>query len=353
MKTQIMSLLILASFGCKDDESPTGSEPSRFDEWLIDRASVFDGGPGKDGIPAIDEPNFELTSSAVHDYLTEDDLVLGIKMGDDVRAYPHDILDWHEIVNDAVDDQSVAITYCPLTGTGIGWERSVAGNVTTFGVSGLLFNSNLIAYDRATDSNWSQMKSLSVNGPNIATNAAQFQIIETTWGTWKRYYPESNVLTTNTGYSRSYGNYPYRNYKESERLIFPIDHEDNRLHAKERVLGVKLDEEIKVYPISTFDGGKIIIDDQSGSNLVVIGNLEENWITVFENPSLNGQSLELVLVNNPPAIVKDQFGNEWDMFGKAITGSDAGSVLKVPRSFVGYWFAWATFYPDLVLYEQD
>jgi len=150
-------------------------------------------------------------------------LVIGFAQGDDARAYPHFILDWHEIVNDRVGDIHIAVTYCPLTGTGIGWEREINGSVTTFGVSGLLFNSNLIPYDRNTDSNWSQIRLDCVNGDLIGTEAETHVLVETTW---KTMYPKTLVMSMNTGYNRSYGNYPYGNYRTAREIhgMFSVKH---------------------------------------------------------------------------------------------------------------------------------
>ena len=170
-------VLLTLIFSCDNGDGPgtfsgggTGIGPGNGtipgnSTWSIPSNQVFDGGPGKDGIPALVNP--AMVSSVQANYLTDNDLVIGFKVGDDVRAYPHQILDWHEIINDVVGEQPLAITYCPLTGTGIGWNRVISGNTTTFGVSGLLFNTNLIPYDRSTDSNWSQMKLECVNGQLI------------------------------------------------------------------------------------------------------------------------------------------------------------------------------------------
>ena len=132
--------------------------------WLIPVGEVFDGGPGKDGIPALSNP--QLVASSEVSFLGDGDLVIGVVIGGVARAYPHVILDWHEIINDQVGGEAYSLTYCPLTGSGIGWDRALSANATTFGVSGKLYNSNLIPYDRETDSYWSQMKLQCVFGPN-------------------------------------------------------------------------------------------------------------------------------------------------------------------------------------------
>ena len=168
-------------------------------------------------------------------------MVLIIKVGDVVKAYPHPILDWHEIVNDDIQGKKLAITYCPLTGTGIAWNRMLEGSETTFGVSGLLYNTNLMPYDRLTNSTWSQQRLDCVNGQLRGQTAETYTLVETTFETMKKFYPKGLVLNTETGFNRSYGRYPYGDYKiNDERLVFPISKEDRRLDLKERTLGVLL-----------------------------------------------------------------------------------------------------------------
>ena len=179
-----------------DDNTSNGGQ----DSWIIPEDEIYDGGPGKDGIPSIDDPKFISVDQV--DFLNNNDLVLGVKNGENIKVYPHSILNWHEITNDKVGDTHIAVTYCPLTGTGVGWNRKINGESTTFGVSGLLYNSNLIPYDRKTESHWSQMLSKSVEGELVTTEAETFQLVETTWKTWKTWknmYPGAKVLSTKTG----------------------------------------------------------------------------------------------------------------------------------------------------------
>src|SRR3990172_4124896 len=154
----ILLASILFTYGCDELNSDSTEVPG---DWLIPKDQIFDGGPGKDGIPALTNPQF--ASALSTSYLNNNDLVLIIKIGGEIRIYPHPILDWHEIINDDISGTKFTLTYCPLTGSGIAWNRVINGKETTFGVSGLLYNSNLIPYDRASNSNWSQMKMLSVN----------------------------------------------------------------------------------------------------------------------------------------------------------------------------------------------
>lgn len=329
-----------------------GGGSGLFGDWIIPVDEVRDGGPGKDGIPALSDPSFLEASQSI--YLDDNDLVIGYKRGDDVRAYPHRILDWHEIVNDVVDDFPVAITYCPLTGSAIGWVRSVDGQTTTFGVSGLLYNTNLIPYDRATDSNWSQMRLECVNGSLIGDKIETFPLVETTWKTWKEMYPATKVLSNFTGFNRNYGLYPYGDYRtNNNNLLFRVNPDDNRLPRKDRVMGVIVNEEAKVYEFSKLRSEIIAINDVfNGEEIVVAGSKELNFMIVFNRSLEDGTVLEFEPVQNAGAVVlKDNEGNTWDVFGEAIDGNRAGTKLSPTSSFVGFWMAWGAFYPGAEIYE--
>lgn len=327
----------------------TGSSDGSGD-WLIPLSQVLDGGPGKDGIPALNNPRTSTVNGANLSFLNDEDLVLGLKQKGEYRAYPHAILDWHEIINDDFNDMDVAVTYCPLTGTGIGWSRNIDGKVTTFGVSGLLYNSNLIPYDRATDSYWSQQLNKCVHGEHIGTIPDLIPLVETTWATWKKMYPETLVVSSNTGYPRDYTVYPYRDYKTSDHLIFPIEVEDDRLHPKERILGVLLNDEAKVFRFEDFEQPSLITDVFNSRKLIIIGSQPDNFMVAFEHPEQNaGFSL---ISNQLPLIMQDENGNEYDIFGEVINGPDQGLRLIVPESYIGYWFSFGTFYPAPVIHNQ-
>ncbi len=340
----LISIPLIFSYCKKDDPVSNG-------DWLIPSNEVFDGGPGKDGIPSVDNPQF--ASSDAIDYMNDDDLILAIQVGDEVRGYTHPVLDWHEIVNDEVNGLPIAITYCPLTGTGIGWERTINGKETTFGVSGLLYNSNLIPYDRESDSNWSQMANECVNGDLINTPINTYLLVEMSWATWKEMYPDADVITTNTGTNRTYGNYPYGSYRTSNSLNFPVDIDDDRLHRKERVLGVIINGKAVAYQFEKFSGDnlQLVNDNFEGKDLVIVGSEEKNFLVAFER-ELDGTVLTFdVLQNELPAILEDQDGNKYDIFGKRIEGVDIGKTLATPTNYIGYWFSWGAFYPDTKIYE--
>jgi len=319
--------------------------------WLIPVDEIFDGGPGKDGIPALENPEMITVSQA--SYLDDIDLVIGFKVGNDVRAYSHKVLDWHEIINDEIGTLKVAITYCPLTGTAIGWDRVINGTETTFGVSGLLYNSNLIPYDRATDSNWSQMLLQSVNGNLIETTIITHMVVETTWGNWKEMFPDTRVNSTNTGFNRNYFRFPYGDYRTNDNtLLFPFFPIDRRLGTKERVHGVIIDKIAKVYPISSFGDNVTIIEDSfQGRNLIVVGSKTRNFAVSFLDPGGIASQLQPVQ-DNGSIILRDGSGNEWNVFGEVVAGSQTGQKLLPTQSYIGYWFSWGAFYPGAEIYGQ-
>ncbi|MEN8203562.1 MAG: DUF3179 domain-containing protein [Bacteroidota bacterium] len=356
MKTiRILGILGLALILQACDDEPSGldnsSASNKDDSWSIPRNLVFDGGPGKDGIPALTNPEFIPGLEA--DYLSDDDLVLGFVAGDEARAYPHKILDWHEIINDQIGEVYISVTYCPLTGTGIGWNRDINGKRTTFGVSGLLYNSNLIPYDRETDSNWSQIRMDCVNGELKGTIIETFPMVETTWKTWQEMYPATRVVSTRTGHSRDYGRYPYGGYRtDHDFLIFPAQQVDVRLPGKERVHGIVFDDRVGVYPFSQFGTEVSVINDNLGGNKVVItGNAKDNFIVSFLNDPGDGTTLSFIAVQDQyPVVLTDTEGNKWDIQGRAVEGPRKGSRLSAVPSFMGYWFSFPAFYPDPTIY---
>jgi len=350
---------LFLGIGCSDDAAttPDGATVTTTPttttntDWRIPEGEVFDGGPGKDGIPSVDRPGFYGIDRI--DFLDDNDLVVAVNYGEEAKAYPHPILDWHEIINDRVGDRSIALTYCPLTGTGIGWDRMLEGEETTFGVSGLLYNSNLLPYDRATDSYWSQMRHDCVKGALAGNPIKTHHVVEMSYQTFKEMYPEGQVMNTNTGFSRSYTTYPYGGYRTNEQIIFPITKEDDRYHKKERVLGVVADEAVKTYAFENFPGAAItVIEDQfAGTDLVVVGSTTKNFLTAYSRTLEDGTSLTFEAVQDQfPIVMKDNEGTEWDAFGNAINGPRTGTSLSAPLNYIGYWFAWVAFNEELSVF---
>jgi len=255
---------------------------------------------------------------------------------------------WHEIVNDEFEGAKYSLTYCPLTGTGIGWNRVLNNNETTFGVSGLLYNTNLMPYDRGSNSTWSQQRLECVNGDLIGQQADLYSFVETTWGTWKAAYPDSEVLNTDTGFSRNYRRYPYGDYRTNDNsILFPISNEDDRLNAKDRVLGVKVGRQFKAYPFDEVTNTASISEDRfNGQDLVIVRDVTRNFNIAFENNG--GASFEALDPSDLPYIIVSDSGVKYDLLGLG----DDGSQLVLADQFIGYWFSWATFYPDLDIFGE-
>ncbi|MGH7253469.1 MAG: DUF3179 domain-containing protein, partial [Nitrospiraceae bacterium] len=185
---------------------------------------IISGGPGKDGIPAILKPVFVPASKAV--FLNDDDRVLGLSLAGEAKAYPIKILNWHEIVNDTIGGRPVAVTYCPLCGSGIAIVTEVQRRRYTFGVSGLLYQSDLLMYDHQTESLWSQIAMEAVTGPLIGTKLTPLFLEHTAWGEWKAIHPTTLVLSTQTGYARNYDVDPYFGYTQRADLMFSTNKVD-------------------------------------------------------------------------------------------------------------------------------
>jgi len=355
-------ILVFSTFfflSCNDDPvSPQGNSNSGSSsltsisgDWSIPINEVLDGGPGKDGIPSLTEPNVITVAEA--EFIRDFELVLGYVSGDEARAYPHKILDWHEIINDDLNGEKIAVTYCPLTGTGVGWSRIVNNRETTFGVSGLLYKSNLIPFDRLTDSNWSQILSESVNGSLNGDKALEYKLVETTWETWKEMYPESTVVSTETGFARNYQVYPYGDYRtNNDNLIFPVNPLDRRLPSKDRVLGVIYDNDVtKVYPLKRFGiENTLIIEEVENRKVLIVGNLQKNFAVAFD--ITNHTSQEFTVLNDQGSkILVDNTGTEYDIFGRALN-SDTEDLSHIP-SFIGFYFSWGAFYPRPEIYSGE
>ncbi len=349
----VLCLILFTSVSCSGDSNDIqnngGSDPVQQTNWLIDKNLVLDGGPGRDGIPALLNP--ETISTENISYLDDDDLVIGISNGKDQIAVPHKILDWHEIINIDDFELELAIIYCPLTGTGIGWDTRINSQNTSFGVSGLLYKNNIIPFDRATSSNWSQLELQCVNGELIGAFPETTVLPEMTWGLWKKLYPFSRTVSTNTGVSRNYNAYPYGDYKtNNQRFIFPIPPLTNNIASKERVYTIYSGDKAKVYRFQNFENGKVIKDQFDGKDYIIIGNSE--FIVSFE---LDGANKDLVFsyeFDETEAIMKDELDNVWNIFGKALSGPKRGEFLKSSHTaMMGYYFSVESFYPGAEFYN--
>lgn len=279
---------------------------------IIPAQQVFRGGPPRDGIPSIDSPHF--ISADQNTFFGPEDRILGIVFNQQARAYPIKILNWHEIVNDHVGDQSFVVTYCPLCGSGVAFSSMVNGQPLVFGVSGLLYNSDVLLYDRKTDSLWSQIMKKAVSGLMAGIKLKQLPMSHTTWGDWKRQHPSTLILSTQTGFSRNYSQNPYHGYEKSRQLYFDVNQTSpNTYHPKEQILGVEIGNTFKAYPFVELNKIKTsIIKDE----------IENQKITILWNKSHQS--------------------------GKVLNSK--GTEIPTIQLF---WFAWYTFHPKTLIYQSD
>ena len=279
---------------------------------LIPIYDIHQGGPAKDGIPAIDNPNFIAAYQA--SFLKPDDRVLGVMVGGQARAYPIKILNWHEVVNDNINNQSIVVTYCPLCGTGMVFNAGFNGRRHTFGVSGLLYNNDILLYDRETLSLWSQIMERSVSGLFAGQILTSIPVAHVSWKSWQKQHPTTWVLSTNTGFSRDYNTSPYMGYEKNSQLFFPVRYKNSQYHPKDRVLGVCFGSQCKAYPFVELSRGgyQSIYDNFAGRTLRI--NLD------FENQ--DGQIID-------------------------------AQTNQVVNSINAYWFAWYAFHPNTQIYTAQ
>lgn len=271
-------------------------------------AEILNGGPPKDGIPSIDQPEFMKASAAK---LPDDARVLGVYVNGIAKAYPINIMNYHEIVNDQFGKKPVVVTYCPLCGSGLAFDALVKGEPRTFGVSGLLYNSDVLLYDRQSESLWSQLMMEGVSGPMAGTALKMLPTQNTSWGQWKKQHPTTLLLTENTGFHRDYSSNPYPDYASSPDVYFPLSKQDARFHPKETLIGVEVKGKFKAYPFSALEKlkGKELKDTFNGQELLIRYDAESKSARVF---------------------------------------TKAGEELPAVTTF---WFAWYAFHPQTAVYE--
>lgn len=280
----------------------------------IDLGKLKQGCPFKDCIPALDNPKFIKANEAEKlNQIKDNDVVFAVNHKGISKAYPQRILNWHEIVSDTIAGDPILITFCPLCGTSIGFKRSILANgkkiVSTFGVSGKLVNSNLVMYDRQTETLWQQLGGEAIVGELVGQKLTPFPIDTLFWRDWKKLHPDTQVLSQDTGHPRDYSSYPYGSYEQDTSVYFPAEGvSDTRLHPKEIAWGIEIDGKFKAY---------------SDKKLSEVSQL---------NDTFNNTKLEIT--RNKEGQVR-------------ITKED-GSKIVPDRSM---WFAWASFHPDTELYK--
>jgi len=290
---------------------------------IVPLNKILAGGPPKDGIPSIDKPKF-VSAEEANAFLNDDDLVLGLYFDGVARAYPRMMLVWHEIVNDKINGIPIVVTYCPLCYTGTAFIRTINGEEVEFGVSGKLYNSDLIMYDRKTESYWSQILGQAIVGDLAGLKLERIHTDTLEWKAWKKLYPKTEVLSKDTGINKPYGYDPYGGYYQSRELYFPVENQDGRLHPKSIVYGIELGGIAKAYPDD--DLAKFIVtNDVVGSvPILVARNPETQTGRIFER-KIGNIILEFEFKNGK--LYDKQTGSEWNFEGFAINGKYANTQL--------------------------
>jgi hypothetical protein len=326
---------------------------------IVPLDQIVSGGPPRDGIPSIDNPKFLSTEEASSNFLQGSDLVVGLEINGDVRAYPLKILVWHEIVNDDVGGTPVAVTYCPLCFTSQVFNRTIDGQVVEFGTSGKLYNSNLVMYDRTSESLWSQAMAKGIVGKHAGKDLERIPFDVAAWNEWKKLHPESKVLSTDTGFGRPYGVDPYGNYYTEPNILFPVSHKDDRLGPKEIVIGLEDNENYKAYRISDIENKKVV-NDAIGNKQIALVSLEPFMVRVFDRSIIHPESsstevttLQLEYESSSNLLVDKETGTKWNFDGKAVEGSMKGKSLTRLSLDEGFWFSWVAFHPNTEAYTEN
>jgi hypothetical protein len=356
---------------------PTGQLPSgpsalgtmrdpSFPPPLVDPGEIISGGPPPDGIPSIDSPEF-VSIAAADNWLEDAEPVVYIEIGGDARAYPVQILMWHEIVNDTVGGVPVAVTYCPLCNSAVSYVRQINGVTTTFGTSGRLFASALVMYDRATESLWTHFDGRAVVGVLAGERLEPVASPLLSWSDFKQAFPDGVVLDRDrTGHSRNYGRNPYLGYDDPDTNPFLFRGSfDDRARAKQRVVGVYVDGTARAWSLEAVSGGEAKVTSGTVGDMqlvifwragqasaidesTVAGGRDVGSVGVF-SPVVEGMTLTFVADG---ALFRDEeTGSVWDVTGRAVGGELAGTALTPIPHLDTFWFAWSTYRPGTDLIE--
>jgi hypothetical protein len=332
---------------------------------LVDPAEIKPGGPPPDGIPAIDHPVFLRVADV--STLKPTAPVLALDLGGEHRAYPVEILVWHEIINDTVAGNPVTVSYCPLCNSAVAYSRRAAGRVLDFGTSGMLYNSALVMYDRQTRSLWSHFTAQAIAGALTGTTLDTIPVQTVAWGDWRAAHPDGLVLSRQTGFDRDYGRNPYPGYDDITTSPFLFDKEvDGRLPAKTHVLGVFLSGHAVAVTQERLRHDGVVPLDIAGSPLVaffrpgVASALDATQVDagrdvgatgVFHRDVAGHGVLDFRAADD--GFADRQTGSRWNILGRAERGPLAGTNLTPSTHVDTFWFAWAAFQPDTTVLALD
>ena len=345
----------VALYGCGDDG--TGFEPSSESTALCALAESLTATAGfPDGIPALTEPALVSADAAGH--MLDEDRVLGVVVDGEARAYPHNILWSHEIVNDRFGDRWVTVSFCPLTGSGLAIDATVQGRRVDFGVSGLLFANNLVLYDRESEGLFGPQLSVDARCDAFAGATPELlPVQEMSWIRWKELHPHTRVVSDATGYDRNYRRYPYGEYDQigNDDLLFPMETDRTR-PMKERVLGVRVGPTGGVaFPFGELErmGPRAALNRQIASaDVTVFYEMAGGGTAVAYNARLEGSRLTFETTDT--GWRDTETGTTWDLSGRAVEGPLAPARLEpMAEAYVAFWFAWRHFQPDAEVWSAN
>jgi hypothetical protein len=328
-----------------------------FSTRTVDLGEILSGGPPKDGIPAIDRPRF-VGARAARAWLRPAEPVIVLRVGKEARAYPLQILIFHEIVNDVVAGQAVAVTFCPLCNASIVFDRRVGGRTLDFGTTGRLRRSDLVMYDRQTESWWQQFTGSGIVGTHAGARLERLPSEIVSFADFSAAHPLGLVLSRDTGHARPYGRNPYAGYDDIRQSPFLLDSPpDPRLPPMERVLSVSVAGKHRLYPLSLLERHPVVNREAAGVPYVILSRpgmaspldaprIEEGRpiaaATVFDR-RLEGRVLEFALRDG--RFVDLATASEWNILGEAVAGPLKGRRLAAMDSGVHFAFAWLAFNP--------
>jgi hypothetical protein len=304
------------------------------------------GGVAKDGIPALIDP--PRLTPAEAGYLTDDELVFGVEINGDARAYPLRILDWHEMFNDVIGGVPVALAYCTLCGSGILFETLVQGRSKPFvlGSSGLLYRSNKLMYDQETHSLWNQFTGRPVVGA-LTGSGIELQVRPvaiTTWAKWLRRHPDTTVLSLDTGYPRDYRpGAAYSGYFASPDLMFPALVTRQELKPKDYVFALRLGRTTKGYPLEAFRGGVVINDKVGDLDVVLIGEAESRSVRAY-----GAEGRDFAAAGEGELVAGDE---TWRIEEEALVAESGRRLARLP-GHIAYWFAWVCYNAYALLFPN-
>ncbi len=333
----------------------------------IDYAEIFSGGVGRDGIPPIDNPKFEPVAEA-NGWLAPLEPVIALELDGAAKAYPLQILTRHEIVNDEIGGVPVAVTFCPLCNSAIVFDRRLNGVVHDFGVSGNLRNSDLIMWDRQTQSWWQQLTGEGIVGTLAGERLTFLPAQLVAWETYAEAYPRTEVLSRDTGFNIRYGTNSYVGYDRVDQRGFLFFGEaDGRLQPKERVAAVSIGDAELAFPFQVLAEERVVNYNIAGQDMVVfyepgtlsaldtrvIAAARDVGATGVFDPVVDGTKLRFVFEasGGDGTIVDEQTGSTWSILGKAVAGRFLGTQLTRILHQDHFWFAWAAFHPDTIVYR--